>query len=83
MENRTNVTKGSSRNVCVQIFDLKSEDIDPTRPLVLELVVLPNSEGKLGCNMKLNMAVTNVCTVPLQELLNLLWIKSFLIPTIQ
>lgn len=47
MENRTNITKGSSRNVCVQIFDLKSEDIDPVRPLIFELLVLPKSEGKL------------------------------------
>ena len=31
----------------MQIFDLKSEDIDPTRPLILDLLVLPNSEGKL------------------------------------
>ena len=83
MENRTNVTKDSSRNVCVQIFDLKSENIDPTRPLILELLVLSNSEGKLGCKMKLNMTVTDICTVPLKEFLNLLWIKSVLIPKIQ
>ena len=42
-ENRTNVTEGLRRNVCVRIFDLNSEDIDPTKLLLLELMVSPNA----------------------------------------
>ena len=43
MENRTNVTEGLRRNVCVRIFDLNSEDIDPTKLLLLELLVSQNA----------------------------------------
>ena len=42
-ESRTNVTEGLRRNVCVQIFNLNSEDIDPTKLLLLELLVSPNA----------------------------------------
>ena len=43
-ENRTNVTEGLRRDICVEILNLNSEDIDPTKLLLLELSISPNTD---------------------------------------
>ena len=55
-ESRVNIARGSSHNIYVQIFDLRSEDIDSRRPLSLELLTLPSGDGKLGCIIKLELS---------------------------
>jgi hypothetical protein len=50
-ENRANITEGSRRNICVRIFDLMTEDIDPTKLLLLELLAstdISEGTGRIG-----------------------------------
>ena len=39
---------GSSRTVCVQIFELQSQDINPMKNLLLGVSISPSNEGRLG-----------------------------------